>query len=304
MNGEKGFGLLPNAPIIFGILPFLAFAVRINDDARRTYVLSFLCLLLLPASINVGVLLIFSAAAIRYTVDFLPFLLLTACLGWLMLEERFHHSTVIRRTVQGAFIILFLVSAACNVGISLTGDHNTFLSRNPNLFKKIENWFAPVSARYHLKNLGKYGGIQLNLRFPLKNAGQEILTMAQTWTGVDVVFFRYVDQGKLQIGIQHAGRMAISPPLEVNLHRDHKMIIEMGSLYPKPTPALLARGYDPEKYRRVRIVLDNVVVLSGAADFQESHPSNVLIGKKGAKRKSRLPWFSGQIISSARLPPL
>lgn len=304
---EPVMGVLPNLPFVLGILPFFAFSLFVKEAEKRVSFFRFFCLLMIPAVLNLIVLLLLSAASMRYILDFMPSFLVAAGVGWMILEEKVRRSlrTWLRTLFYASFSILWLWSAACSMSISLTGYHNSLAHGNPQRFKEIESRFGIIPALYHRFHLDKYGDLKMQLQFPPKEKGVELLAIARTWLGPDAVVAQYLGPSQIRIGVVHTGKVKFSRIFAVDASNDHTLIIEMGSLYPHPLPSTLEKkGYDEEKTRLVRILLDGDIILQGKTEFLEAHPKDVAVAGDGKRKKHGLPlpWFSGDVLSSERVP--
>jgi len=173
---------------------------------------------------------------------------------------------------------------------------------NSELFRRIEEYFTPISSLYHRYNLEKYGGVNLHVQFPFKEEGIEALIVSWPYTGEDVIVIQYLKGSKLRFGAFHMNRIYWSRPFIINDSQSHNITIQLGSLFPQPSAYLLKRGYNPDQKNKLEISLNGVVLLSKTLEFQEGHPKNVYAGEGNFRTRLAIPWFSGKFISFERLP--
>ncbi|MBA4366421.1 MAG: hypothetical protein C0403_02150 [Desulfobacterium sp.] len=303
---EPVMGIIPNIPIVLGIMLFLKFAITKNlKRDHRTIFLILLCLLLIPSVLNMTLLLFYSSASIRYLIDFLPYVLLLSIVGWSVYLEKISSNNFFYKVIVYFFYgMLFCWSIFVNTSISLTGYNNNFAKENKNLFEKIESYFTPISFLYYRYNLEKYGGINLLVQFPQKESGMETIAVVWPWTGEDVVLIHYRKKNEIMFSVysQNKNQIFWSRPLVIDYSQTYVLNIHLGSLYPKPSQYLLSLGYNPEKYTKLEISLNNAVIINQKVEFQESHPQHVYVGKADSHIRTAYPWFSGNILYFQRLP--
>jgi hypothetical protein len=303
---EPVMGIIFNIPIVLGIILFLKYIITKNMKRdNHTIFLMLLWLLLIPSVINMALLLLYSSASMRYLIDFLPFVLLLSIVGWSVYFEKISSNNFFHKIVVYFFFgILFCWSIFINISISLTGYNNNLAKENKNLFKKIENYFIPISSLYHRNNLDRYGGINLLIQFPQKESGMETIAVVWPWTGEDVVLIHYRKKNEIMFSVYNQNKNQIfwSRPLVIDNSQVYILNIHLGSLYPKPSDYLLSLGYNPENYTKLEISLNNAVIMNQEIEFQESHPQHVYVGKADSRIQTAYPWFSGNILYSQRLP--
>lgn len=303
---EPIMGIISNMPTVLGIILFIKFVItkKIKRDNHNIFIV-LMCLLLVPSVINILLLLLYSSASMRYLIDFLPYVLLLSIVGWLAYLEKISKDNFFyRMSVYFFFGILFCWGIFVNFGISMTGCSNDFAKGNKSLFKKIESHFTFITSLYHRYNLEKYGGINLLVQFPQKESGMEIIAVIWPYTGEDVVLIHYRKKNEIMFSVYNQNKNQIfwSRPLIIDHSQTYVMNIHLGCLYPKPSQYLLSLGYNPEKYTKLEISLNNAVILNQKVEFQESNPRHVYVGKAGSHVRIDYPWFSGNILYFQPLP--
>lgn len=153
-----------------------------------------------------------------------------------------------------------------------------------------------------------YGVVKLKLRFP-----QDRLARAEPLvaTGVneagDFVYALYHDAKHIRLGFDHWFMGGpLTPPIPIDYAAEHEIEISMGSLFP-PAEDFLFAGVASETIANMKgnlwVKLDGRTVIETPAEFYESSPRDVTIGKNAIKGTSSEPEFSGEILQVARLWP-
>ena len=133
-------GLLMNIPFLWMIFPGWFYLMRRKLEFLKP-IRCFTSLLLLGGTIGWLVVSLFSYADIRYVIDFLPMLLLLACLLYFMIYHHFHKAIVGRTIVQCIAITTVVYAFLANIGISIAGAGQVFEKENPALYEAIERFF-------------------------------------------------------------------------------------------------------------------------------------------------------------------
>ena len=97
-------------------------------------------LLLLGTVTNLIVITLYSYAHMRYVLDFLPMLLLLACLIYFMIYDHFHDVSVGIAIVQCIAIPMVIYSVLANIGMSIEA-FGQFREGNPEFYTSMEHLF-------------------------------------------------------------------------------------------------------------------------------------------------------------------
>jgi len=293
-------GVLLHLPFVGGAL--LLFAVRLRPATAAFAILvggvfatNVLTLLALPSGNDAAVL---ASANLRYLVDFVPALVLLACIGVLAAGEAWHARPAARRTLA----VAATVCAFWSVLASLSQDCQRLPAENYRWFARIVN--LPVALAEQISG-AKHGPVVLDLVFPTDRTGRsEPLLQTGSADRGDLVWVRYEDGGYLRFG--HTNLAAGGPtgaPVKVDLSRPHRLEIALGSLAPPtghPVAMLMSEPALAFWQRRVRITLDGVVVLDAASRSQPSTPDLIVLGANHLGPGLTEPRFTGRILTNSR----
>ena len=152
----------------------------------------------------------------------------------------------------------------------------------------------PLSALPALQQSGRYGVVDMSVRFPLYVFGtQEPLVVTGVTGAGDLVYVRYLDPRHIQLGFDHWGIGGFtSAPIEVDYGQTHRLSITIGSLY--------APGSQPLWAERVRVLLDGRPVLEGQSPCHPSTANQIAIATNRIGGSTCGPRFTGQLLSVER----
>ena len=144
--GEPVGGVLLTAPLlalVFVLFPVWVLLIRDRTHFKHSRPLVILATLFGLNGFLMLLLLSFNGGLTeRYVLDFIPSLLFSAILVWIILNQ----SLAARRLhclAMNAFLFLLLVfQVSLNLGVSLTGYYNNLHEENPAAYAKIRSWFS------------------------------------------------------------------------------------------------------------------------------------------------------------------
>jgi hypothetical protein len=138
--------------------------------------------------------------------------------------------------------------------------------------------------------LRRNGMIDMVVEFPQAAQGTaEPLAVSGVAGAGDFIYVRYSEGGRLVFGFDHWGVGGITgKPVTVDLREPHRLRMTMGSLYPPEEKVGTGRT-------RVRVMLDETVVLEGEYECYPSTQSQVRIGMNPIGGSTCGPVFSGKI---------
>lgn len=252
--------------------------------------------------------LCFGVASVRYQLDFLPFLLLSAALAWV----RLHESVALRRAARtglvAGFASLVAYSASLNLAVGLTGYYDWLRRLNAQTYVALEDAFLPFQRLWLALGRSRYGPARITLRLPERgDGGSETLLAAGGLYRHDVVCVRYPDEEHVVFAFHHRGSEPIrSRRLRLRREEAHVIEVEMGSLLPVSS-RVLARlwpaGPVQDWSERFTLKVDGVEALSGRFDFIPSMPQQVTFGADLVGNDQCEAAFSGRIERLERQMP-
>lgn len=305
----QAVGALVQTPFVWLAASATLLWFRRSDPLIPTVLRSFAGMLALILVCNLGLLLLLpsgndqavrTSANARYTFDFLPIWVLLTCVGVLHLDHRLAGAPWRRRGWRCLALGLALPSL---LG-ALSLDFQRFPPECYRPLAQTLNWPAHLAQRW----LGTvYGPIGLEVVFPPgKLHYYEPLVATGTAETGDLLYVFYDSPATVRFGLVGSAMLGpLSPPVPVTYGQPHHLGISMGSLYPPVGHPLLAALGDMEVARlkrTLRVDLDGRTVFEVPAHFFPSKPRQVRIGSTIILRDYCRPEFSGQILTSARLP--
>jgi hypothetical protein len=253
-----------------------------------------------------AVLLSFFSVLARYQMDFVPALMLLACVGLLSLE-RFLTTAATpswRSAARVGWVSAAMFSAVFGIIFSLQFD-GLLLERNPVLEHKVARTLNHVPATLERLLGVRHGSVELEMRLPSRRRpGRETLLTSGELPRLDRVFVHYRDDGRVQFGVvQSGGPEQLTRPLIIDPQSSHRLNVTMASLYPPLWHPFFA-AKKPEEIRsvtrEVRIEFDGEPVLVEQRRSPATISAVVRVGDKAAV-DATYPRFRGTILSSYRL---
>jgi hypothetical protein len=232
-----------------------------------------------------ALLLCFNTAAARYMVDFLPWWVFLAALGWASVEDlvgsHASHASA-RRVLRVAFALT--AAASCILAFCASAElHGLFQYWNPSGYREVARVFdAPVALAERLLG-AKTGPVEMDVTFPKDPDGSyDPLVVTGVEYQKDYVFVYYQSPTVVRLGYESDGDVLVtSKDIPVVPGRKYRLRIECGSLYP-PEGILYFRGFNLSEVDWlkgwVRIEVDGVPVLTARRGWNEATPGSVKIG--------------------------
>jgi hypothetical protein len=279
---EYVYGILTNLPFSWAALlaPLALVRRRPDESGPLGEFLGSLAALYLSLGLF---LLFFVTSTARYMVDFVPALMLLACVGFLS-AERLAHGAWIRRLVLAAAAAagLFTVFVCAMLSFQL---QDLLRQLNPPLFRALAHAFDEPAWQVEKRTGERFGPLELALRFPEGRSGMTEPLVTTGWEFFsDYLFVNYIDSRHLRFGFSHGGDAPRwSPPLVVDYGAEHSLQVQMGSLFPpRGHPGLDALNdlQFGSVARWLRVKLDGGVVLDAPQDFYDSSPGSIRVGSE------------------------
>lgn len=302
-------GVLVQSPFVWLGLSIAVLSFKSSDRRSTSLLRPLAAMLALILICNLGLLLllpsgndlaVLTSANARYAFDFLPVLVLLACVGVLNLDHRLADSPWLRRCWQGSALGLALLSMIA----ALSLDFQRFPSECYRPLAQVLNGPVHLAQRW----LGNaYGPVRLEVVFPAgKPHLYEPLIATGTAQAGDLLYVFYDSPETIRLGlVGTAMKGPLSAPIPVTYGQPHRLEISMGSLYPSDGNPALSSMRDSEVAnlkRTLRVDLDGNKVFEVPAQFSPAKPRHVRIGLSTILRDYCVPEFSGQILSTTRLP--
>ncbi len=297
LGAEDPYGVLPNMPLAFVAVWVAARALPADGWAAP---LRAFCVAVLVGTVGTGLATTsFGGAINRYEVDFVPGLIVLACVGWLALAQSAGRATRLLLLLAASFSMLFNVLASLRHNELLRAEHAA-------LYRRLAHaWNAPsqVVARW----LGvSYGPLELTVVFPQDKVGQiEPLVVTGVSFMSDYLVVHYEARDRLRFALEHTSYgHFIGPPIAFKPGEPHVIKVEMGSLYPPPEHPFFD-GLDPVAVqlcpRTLRVTLDGRIALERDLPFYDAASLRPSIGSSGDRPAFPKP-FSGRLVSWRTLP--
>ncbi|HEY5078413.1 MAG TPA: hypothetical protein VII43_01145, partial [Opitutaceae bacterium] len=302
LGSEDPFGVIPNIP--FALLAVVALVLAFRKapwDPR----LRWLCIAIAASVVGTGLATTsFGGAINRYEVDFLPGVIVLACVAWLWISDGGLRGAA--GTAAGIAIALALAfSAAFNVLASIR--HNDlFLAEHPQMYHRLVhagNWIPQKLDEW----LGtRYGPIELKVVFPQDRVGRtEPLVVTGCSFLSDVLSVHYDRPGFVSFGLLHSAYGNFTgPSVAAAPGAVHTIQVEMGSLYPPPSHPFFDSLTPAEAelcQKTLRVTIDGNLALQRDIPFFDSASRQPRIGNSGGRPEFPEP-FSGRIVFWRRLP--
>lgn len=303
---ENPYGVLPNIP--FALLGFglVGMARRHPRPAETEPLRMLLAGIGLAVVGTMATVAAFGGATNRYMVDFVPGMVVLACMGMLaVLDHPVMKKRVARGVAAAGCAVLLLHSITFNVLVSL--QHNNLLRASyPQLYRRIAFQANRLSDLLDRWQGATYGPVEMRVVFPQDSAGQmEPLVVTGRSFLSDYLLVQYINRDTVRFVFEHTSRGAVTgPPADITPGRIHSIRIDMGSLYPPAEHPYFTRMNHAQtvlRQRTLRVEMDHRVVLQGYTECYDAVSRTPSIGKSENRPAFRRP-FSGKILSWRRVP--
>ena len=305
----QAIGVLVQAPFVWLVLSAAGLWFNRSEPLSAGALRALAGMLALILVCNLGLLLflpsgndqaVLTSANARYTFDFLPAWVLLTCIGVLSLDHRLAGTRWLRRCWRVGVLALALASLLGALSLD-------FQRLPPECYRPLAqtlNWPTHLAQRWLSTT---YGPVKLEVVFPPgKPHYYEPLVATGTAAAGDLLYVFYDSPETVRFGlVGTAMKGPLSPPIPVTYGQPHRLEIHMGSLYPPSGNPVLSSLGDTEVARlkrTLRVDLDGRTVFEVPAHFFPSKPRHVQIGSTTILRDYCLAEFSGQILTTGRLP--
>lgn len=209
----------------------------------------------------------------RYMVDFLPLAVFAAILN-LACQIAVRKGSA-RTALSGTFGVLTIYAVVANLALGITGPYDDMLAHRPLGYVRIANWFSPVERFRPLLNPSVRIDMDIALGPETGGSKQPLLTIGGQ-------AFRHI------IYVEHWNE-----GLLLTSHSDVAAVADETAVLPgQPFRARIS--YDPQ-VRRLRIEVDERVVVEQVLQTLVTAPEQVVIGENRVYPGLTAPKFSGRI---------
>ncbi len=295
-GAEDPYGILPNMPYVVLALGSLILLVSRAHPLRLRAITFAVAFGAVAMTIS---MLFFQAALNRYMIDFVPAIVLLACLGAYALAGQPRTERLVTVLAGG----LALYSALFNVLASFR--HNELLhSNHPTTYARLAHagneipWFMD-----RLQGI-EYGPVEMSVVFPVGRHGSEpLISTGRSFLSDYLVVF-YTSPTSVQFGLIHTSRGAFyGSPIPYDPGKPHTVRIDLGSLYPPgghPYFDPLSPVQDYLRQKLVRVTLDGTIAFTHIVPAYDATSRTPSVGTRDGRLG--LPSdFTGQILSWHRL---
>lgn len=323
---EFVYGALVVCPVIWWSALALGFFGRKRPNGEAA-----LAAILLGMALGTSLLLgCFNTAAARYVVDFLPWWLWLALLGWAWVERwaadrrsGLGRGLVLLRWVFGfsaaaTFFLAFLQSVAL---------HGLLENRNPAAYHSLARVFdAPAGAWERLRH-ELPGPVVMDVTFPVDKVGVlEPLLVSGVEYEADYFFVYYKQKGVIRLGYESAGDAPVySPDILVEPGRSYRLKFEGGALFPPdghPVYSGWTAGQVHAAKSWLKISVDGRPVVTQQRQHHDGVPEFLQVGgdirsaalgrkftgtiahvhREALIPAPEIPWSAGDIILNLSIP--
>ena len=163
LGSEDPFGVIPNIP--FALLALVALYLAFRRSTWPLH-LRLLCGAIAAEALGTGLATTaFGGAINRYEVDFVPSLIILACIGWLALMDAGRLRGAARLAVAVAAPLLLAFSVTFNVLASL-GHNGLFREEHPALYRRIAHRGNALSVKLAQWHGTRFGPVEMKVVFP------------------------------------------------------------------------------------------------------------------------------------------
>jgi hypothetical protein len=234
----------------------------------------------------------------HYSVDFFVPWSLVVVLGWWTLLERAQRGWLRRGLTLVGMAATF---ANAVMGVLITLSFVDVHARTPGIARAVNQIVAWTEQWRGVD----YGPVEIEFTTPLSLAPRRQPILTTGLHGEDVCFLVRESADEFRIAFFHAGAGGpISRVLKTSPGRRHHLEISTGGLFPAPSHPFF-RGFDSREIEIVRssllVKLDGETVLHTRANFYESSPSNVWLGRNPHLPDVSASEFTGSLTAKHRM---
>lgn len=288
------FGILKYAPIVwFSLAALLVFRGRQNARAQGLGVsLGMVGLAYLGPGICE---LCFGNAAIRYTVDFLPNLVLLSTFGACALDQALTSDRA-KRAVRAVYLAAAVFSAAVAAILSIPLEGTMTVQRGNAYLERVARVMNVPTSLYESARGWQFGPVTWQTTFPDRPANT-VETLVETPNAVLLV--EYLSDSRIRFGLKCVDDNFVLWGAGVDVVRGRLATLStsLGSMYPPSEhPYYLRHEANAISHSSIYVGLDGHPVLQGLRPLNPVDCRDIHI----ADGRTRSGWFSGNVLKVAR----
>ena len=302
LGSEDPFGVIPNVP--FALLAVVALYLAFRRSTWPLH-LRLLCAAIAVEAVGTGLATsAFGGAINRYEVDFVPSVIILACIGWLALMDGGRLRGAARVAVAIGVTLLLAFSVTFNV-LASVGHNGLFREEHPELYRRIAHAGNALSVKLAQWHGTHFGPVEMEVVFPDDKDGTAEPLIATGCSFLsDYLVVHYDAPGFVSLALEHSSYgNFMGPSFEVVPGAVHRIVVEMGSLYPPPEHPFFDTLTPVEAElckKTLRVTVDGKPELQRDIPFYDASSLEPSVGTAG-DRPAYLRRFSGRLVSWRRL---
>ncbi len=299
LGAEEPYGVLVNVPLV-GLVAGLLLAMRDRAKPPASSLGAWSLLLAAVAAACVLPLLAFNGVCLRYTVDFLPVLILLAVAGVFAMEQAWAHRRVWRWAGRAVWGGLLVFSATFN--FLLACEYKSLLRRRaPSAYRQIAHTLDTPVAWLERLCAAPHGPLELRVVLPpFSGRRTEPLLLTGEGSFVDCIWIEYMDGNHIRVGHAHTDEGGLVGDLvAVDYDREHLLVLQIGSLWPPRAHPFFDGMSEAEVLAAtgtVWVKLDDRVILQGERPAYDASPQTRWVGWDPSSRDLD-GRFNGKILA-------
>jgi hypothetical protein len=288
------YGILRYAPVTWFLLA-IPLALRLRPSLGSRGLGTVLGMLGL-AYLGPGICdLFFGNSALRYTVDFLPYLLLVSTFGACALDEAVSSSRA-KNAVRALWLAAATFSAAVAAVLSIPLEGSLTVHRGNAYFDRVARILNVPTFWYEAARDWRYGPITWRMAFP-EMPPHTVEKLVETPNAS--LLLEYLPGSRVRLGLKCVGDDFVlwGEGAGVTRGRASTLSASFGSLYPTTEhPYYLGNAASALSRSSVYVVLDDRPVLEGLRPLDPVDCRDIHFATGQARRG----WFSGGVMAVAR----
>jgi hypothetical protein len=288
------YGILKYAPVVWFLLAS-PLALRRGPAPGPRHFATVLGMVGLAYLGPAACVLFFNNTALRYTVDFLPNLVLLSTLGACALDQA-ASPPLAKRAARAGWLVAAAFSAAVAAVLSIPLEGSLTVHRGYGYYEKVARIMNVPTSWYERARGWSYGPITWRIAFQTRPA-HTVEKLAETPNAS--LLLEYLPDSRIRLGFRCAGDDFIlwGEGAGVVPGRASTLSASFGSLYPT-TEHPYYLGYPPSPISRssVYVVLDDRPVLEGLRPLNPVDCRDIHV----AGGEVRPGWFCGSVLGVAR----
>lgn len=286
-------GVLVLLPFVW-LAALLPFSLRQRRDSAEGTLRTFAAASAIAAFGNFLLLCSYYLTWGRHEIDFIFPLTWLASLGLLAGGHYWSSSLWKLRTLA----LVAAALAGVNIGVSFFVGARAFQS--PAKLAPVARLLNRLIYAVEKLHGTEFGPVQLQVAFPQGRAGQIEPLFCTGTTQFDLLYVKYLDDHRVQLGVFHTGLGGpVSDPIEISPGQPHTLDLAFGGLCPTAEHPVFSGWNEAQVIRartRMEVKLDGRTVLAQCFLFHSSTPADALVGSSREPGVIASARFSGKIL--------